>query len=160
MKTERELLQLIINELNEKLDKKEKEIEEEVPIEEEKPLEQVEEIITEKEPTKVISKTEEKVEEIPSEEKKPKEEPELKITKEIEIEELPKEDVIYKLVKYGSKKYPQTKVIKKSKTYKYGRELDNEEPIHNDAVIYEPNKEEQNIKIIRKKIVLFLIILV
>ena len=91
--------------------------------------------------------------EIPSEEKKPKEEPELKITKEIEIEELPKEDVIYKLVKYGSKKYPQTKVIKKSKTYKYGRELDNEEPIHNDAVIYEPNKEEPNIKIIRKKIV-------
>ena len=34
------------------------------------------------------------------------------------IEELPNEDIIYKVTKYGSKRFPQTKVIKKIKVIK------------------------------------------
>ena len=57
------------------------------------------------------------------------------------------------MVKIGSRRIPQTKVVKKTKTIKFGKEKENEEQVPNDEIIYEPNKEEPNIKIIRKKIV-------
>ena len=107
-------------------------------IEEEVPLEEIKEIEPEKEPEKIKIRTKPFIkdgqieEEIPKEEKKPEE--------TIKVEELPSEDITYKVVKYGSKRYPQTKVMKVRKIIKYGREQENEEQITSEELIYQPIK--------------------
>ena len=112
------------------IDGKKQEIEEEVPIEE------IKEYL----------------------EKEPKAEAKIKEPKEIEIEEIPSEQIIYKVIKLGNQRNPQTKVIKKTKIVKFGRERDNEEPVPNEEILYEPTKYDENekptTKIIRKRIIL------
>ena len=91
-------------------------------------------------------------------EKEPKAEIKIKVPKEIEIEEIPSEQIIYKVIKLGNQRNPQTKVIKKTKIVKFGRERENEEPVPNEEVIFEPTKCDENerptTKIIRKKIII------
>ena len=91
------------------------------------------------------------VEKIPSLTKK-----EIQEKPELEKEELPNEEVKYKMITVGSKRNPQTKVIKKVKTIsKLGKVKENEEPVSHDVIIYVPIEEEKpTTKIIRKKIVL------
>ena len=73
--------------------------------------------------------------------------------KKPEIEELPNEEVIYKVISSGTKR-PQSKVMKKTKIIKLGKVNENEEQVPHDVIIYEPIEEEKpTIKIIRKKIV-------
>ena len=107
-------------------DGKEQEFEEEVP------LEFVEEIKSEeKQP-----ETKDNVDEIIIEGQPPKEPiSEKKKPEKVEMEELPAEQVTYKIIKSGTQRNPITKVVKKRKIVKYGKKEKKEEQNLKDKII-------------------------